>query len=90
MTADRAAKSKLTSYAIYRVAAVPVSDNVQAPLWTSAGNIDAHGAQDAIRRWANEQGDDFAGGSIMAVPSRSVTVAQVKVETRRQLTLGTP
>lgn len=99
MTTPRAGKkdgaktpARLTPYAIF----IPIQDTDEddkpVTLWRRAAvrTMDAHGAHDAIRRWALMQGTGFAGGQVMAVPERSLSVVDVKVETRRQLTLGAP
>lgn len=52
--------------------------------------VTAHNGPAAVKRWAEDQGADFHGGGYIAVPVRSLKVIQVTVETKRQLTLGTP
>jgi hypothetical protein len=59
--------------------------------WEPVGTIETNrGATAAIRQWAEDQGEKFAGGAIRAVPKSMVTTVMVAVETRRQLTLGAP
>lgn len=83
---------KLTGYIIFRPVQDVDLDDRDVTLWRRAGTdpVSAHGAHDAIKRWATGQGDTFAGGPVMAVPERSLTIVDVKVETKRQLTLGAP
>jgi hypothetical protein len=82
--------AQLTLYTLFRPVQDVDLDDQDVTLWRRAtpNAIAAHGAHDAIRRWANDQGDAFAGGQVMAVPERSLTIVDVKVETRRQLHLG--
>lgn len=83
MSTDRADKTtpkktpQLTNYEVF----------IEVP---SEAIVAAHSADDAMRRWALAQGEEFAGGRLMAAPARSVKRAKVTVETKRQLTLGTP
>lgn len=81
-----------THYAIFLPVQDTDLDDQDVTLWrrAAAQQIDAHGAHDAIRRWANMQGEGFAGGQVMAIPLRSLTIVDVTVETKRQLTLGAP
>lgn len=63
-----------------------------ATAWQPQGEISttSGGAPAAIRKWAESQGETFAGGRLRAVPTSNITERQVDVETKRQLTLGAP
>ena len=50
--------------------------------------IAAAGANAAIRKWVAQQGDDFAGATVRAIPCRSLNTTVVKVETQKKLTLA--
>lgn len=63
---------------------------VNPPTYQRQGAVLATSAAGAIRTWCERQGETFAGGTVRAVPTGYITEATVTVETKRQLTLGTP
>lgn len=62
-----------------------------APTYQRRGTVLATSAAAAIRAWCDhEAGESFEGGVLRAVPTTNITELEVKVETKRQLTLGAP
>lgn len=61
-----------------------------AHAWQPQGEVTTNrGAEHAIRLWA-ERNPDFPGGTLRGVPMSRITERSILVETKRQLTLGTP
>lgn len=52
--------------------------------------IQASSASHAIKLWAESAGDSITLETVRAIPKSRITEMQVKVETRRQLTLAAP
>lgn len=66
-------------------------DGERSHAWQPVGLIETRGgAGNAIRRWCEQQGESFTGGTLRAVPTSRITERDVTVQTRRQLTLGAP
>lgn len=86
-------ESRPTVYEISRQGASAAIDEAGArqPSWEPVGRIETvRGALYALRFWAEQQGDKFAGGRLRAVPVSNITEREITVETKRQLTLGAP
>lgn len=79
--------SQKTWYRISTILGRQADPGVDNTLWKVAGDIEAADAKTAVKIWAEQQGESFAGGEVEAVPVRNITSVTVGVETRRQLTI---
>jgi hypothetical protein len=56
--------------------------------WRTEATRSSSSADNAIRKYADEQGDKVAGKTLVAVPARSWNPRLIKVETTQKITLG--
>lgn len=78
--------AKPTTYEI----AMRTSKGPETPTYQLCGRVEATSAPKAIRGWCEKRGDQLVAGRYRAVPVGNITELEVKVETKRQLTLGAP
>lgn len=74
----------------YEISVKTSAEPPAVPTYQRQGVTHATSAAGAIRAWCEAEGEKFTGGTVRAVPTGYITEAVVQVETKRQLTLGTP